>query len=166
MRPIPNLSGYYATEDGEVASVRSGLVRVLKSQINRGYHRVTVTVRVNGKRERHRFEVHRLVLMAYGGLPQAGDQQARHLNGISTDNRPGNLVWGTREDNAQDAIRHGTLGPGMRARHRRLTEAQVIEIRRRRARGESPKALAEEFGVCREYIPVLVKGKAWSCIPI
>lgn len=166
MRPIPNLSGYYATEGGEVASMRSGSVRVLKSQVNRGYHRVTLSVRVNGTRERHRFEVHRLVLTAYAGLPSEEGLEARHLNGVSTDNRPGNLAWGTRRDNVQDAIRHGTLGPGMRARHRRLTESQVIEIRRRRACGESPKTLAEEFGVHREYIPVLVSGKAWGCVPI
>jgi len=146
--------------------MRSGTIKVLKSQINRGYHRVTLSVRVNGRKERHRLEVHRLVLMAYAGLPSEDGMEARHLNGVSTDNRPCNLAWGTRQANTQDAIRHGTLGPGMRARHRRLTEAQVIEIRRRRAAGESPKMLAAEFGVCREYIPVLVSGKAWGCIPI
>lgn len=166
MRPIPNLSGYYATEDGEIASVRSGSVRVLKSQVNRGYHRVTLTVRVNGKRERHRLEVHRLVLMAHAGLPQTDGLEARHLNGVSEDNRPVNLAWGTRQQNLEDAIKHGTRGPGMKALHRRLTDHQVVEIRHRRAAGESPKVLAEEYGVHREYIPKIVSGKAWSCIPI
>lgn len=161
MRPIPNLSGYYATEDGEVVSVRSGVKRTLKSQVYGGYHRVTVSVMVDGRRERHRFEVHRLILKAYAGIPEDG-MAARHLNGVSTDNRPVNLAWGTSADNSADAIRHGTLGPGMKARHRRLTREQVDEIIRRRKAGELSVDLAREFGVHRCYVPMLVRGACWA----
>lgn len=161
MRPIPNLSGYYATEDGRVVSVRSGFRRALKSQVYRGYHRVTVSVLVDGRRERHRFEVHRLILKAYAGPPAEG-MEARHLNGVSTDNRPANLQWGTRVENCADAIRHGTLGPGMKAHHRRLNREQVDEIIRRRNAGERSVELAKEFGVHRCYVPMLVRGACWA----
>ena len=54
---------------------------------SRGYHR--------GVKE------HRLVAaMKYGGL--APNLVVRHLNGDKTDNRPQNLVLGTRKDNALD----------------------------------------------------------------
>lgn len=162
MKPIPNLCGYFATEDGEVVSVRSGISKTLKTQVYRGYHRVTLSVEVDGARERHRFEVHRLILTAYAGPAPDEAMQPRHLNGISTDNRPSNLAWGTRADNTADAISHGTLGPGMRARHRRLSQDQVAEIIRRRRAGELSVDLAREFGVCREYIPMLVRGSRWG----
>jgi len=116
---------------------------------------------VDGRRERHRFEVHRLILKAYAGIPEDG-MAARHLNGVSTDNRPVNLAWGTSADNSADAIRHGTLGPGMKARHRRLTREQVDEIIRRRKAGELSVDLAREFGVHRCYVPMLVRGACWA----
>ncbi|AYN17458.1 hypothetical protein CHR29_20800 [Pseudomonas monteilii] len=166
MQPIPDLDGYFATEDGEVVSVRSGEERLIKSRVRGGYKVVTLGVKVGGKRQRHRFEVHRLVLKAYGGLPPSAAHEARHLNGNSLDNRPGNLAWGTRLENTADAIRHGTLGPGMRSRRRKLTDKQVIEIRRRHGSGERSADLAREFGVCRDYIPHLVSGRAWSCLPL
>lgn len=166
MQPIPDLDGYFATEDGEVVSVRSGDERLIKSRARAGYKTVTLSVQVRGKKQRHRFEVHRLVLKAYGGLPPSAVHEARHLNGNSLDNRPSNLAWGTRLENTADAIRHGTLGPGMRARRRKLTDQQVLEIRRRYGAGERSVNLAQEFGVHRDYIPQIVKGKAWSCLPL
>lgn len=166
MQLIPDLDGYFATEDGEVVSARSGEDRLIKSRVRDGYKAVTLSVKVGGKRQRHRFEVHRLILKAYGGLPPSAAHEARHLNGDSLDNRPSNLAWGTRLENTADAIRHGTLGPGMRSRRRKLTDLQVLEIRRRHGDGEQSANLAREFGVCREYIPQLVSGKAWSCLPL
>ena len=47
-----------------------------------------------------------LVLSAFRG-PRPEGQCCRHLNGDFTDNRLGNLAWGTPKDNAQDMIRHG-----------------------------------------------------------
>lgn len=166
MQPIPNLDGYFATEDGEVVSMRSGIAKVLATQNNGGYLRVTVSVRVAGVKERHRFEVHRLVLKAYAGTPADHALQARHLDGNSLNNKPSNLAWGTTADNAADAVRHGTLGPGMRSRRRRLTDVQVMEIRRRSRAGASKHHLAQEFGVHPEYIPKIVSGEAWSCLPL
>lgn len=166
MKPIPGLTGYFATETGEVVSVRSGKPRVLQSQIYGGYHRITVSVRVNGVKERHRFEVHRLVLKAYAGLPCQDGQEARHLNGLSTDNRPSNLAWGTRQQNMDDAVRHGTIGPGMKARRRKLSDSQVIEIIRRSNAGEHKVHIAAEFGIHPDYIPKLLSGKAWACLGV
>ena len=166
MQPIPDLEGYFATEDGEVVSARSGEDRLIKSRERDGYKAVTLSVKVGGERQRHRFEVHRLILKAYGGLPPSAAHEARHLNGNSLDSRPSNLAWGTRLENTADAIRHGTLGPGMRSRRRKLTDQQVLEIRRRHGAGERSADLAHEFGVCREYIPQIVSGKAWNCLPL
>ena len=123
---------------------------------------VTLSVRILGKKARRRQPVHRLVCLAFHGEPCLDGSLARHLNGVSTDNRVDNIAWGTSRDNAQDAIRHGTLGKGMRARRRKLTEAQVRDIRSRLEAGETDQALAAEFGVSRYYPNQLLARKHWG----
>ena len=83
------------------------------------------------------------------------------MNGQSLDNAASNLAWGTRADNVADAIRHGTLGPGMRARRRKLDDAQVAAIRRRHRGGEATKQIAVEFNIHPTYVLMLAKGKCW-----
>ncbi len=157
MQPIPGHDGYFATAGGEIVSSRSGEPRQLVSRISEGYRMVTMTV----GRMRHRLPVHRLVTMAFHGLPSDHKQEARHLNGQSLDNAASNLAWGTGADNAADAIRHGTLGPGMRARRRKLDDTQVAAIRRRHLGGEVTKQIAIEFGIHPSYVLMLAKGKRW-----
>lgn len=163
MKSIPGFDGYWATDMGEIVSDLSGELLILKQRTVKGYQLVTMSCLATGKRQRVRMQVHRLVAMAYHGLP-LDMQHCRHLNGISTDNRPSNLAWGSAVDNARDAIRHGTLGPGMKARNRKLTDTQVLEIRARCASGESHAKLSVEYGISQGYIPILVKGHAWSCL--
>lgn len=162
MRQIPGFAGYLASKDGSIVSEIEGISRKLVQRNKDGYMHVTVSVRVNGRRERHRHPVHRLVCMAFQGVPPKGKPLARHLNGVSTDNRADNLAWGSHADNAADAIRHRTLGKGMLARRRKLNETQVAEIRSRLSQGESDRALANEFGVSRYYPNQLLAGKHWT----
>jgi len=51
--------------------------------------------------------VHAVVLEAFSG-PRPAGLQARHINGIRTDNRAANLQWGTRLENMRDQYIHGT----------------------------------------------------------
>lgn len=52
--------------------------------------------------------VHALVLTAFVGPRPGPEIEARHLNGIRSDNRLANLTWGTASENAYDRVRHGT----------------------------------------------------------
>jgi len=60
--------------------------------------------------EQGRYTVHSLVLSAFRG-PRPEGLEARHLNGDSMDNRSTNLVYGTREENVEDRIRHAKVYP-------------------------------------------------------
>jgi predicted transcriptional regulator len=52
--------------------------------------------------------VHRAVLTAFRGPYPGKGFEARHLDGNKQNNRLGNLAWGTRRENADDRIRHGS----------------------------------------------------------
>ena len=58
-------------------------------------------------RPRKAVTVHALVLEAFVG-PKPDGMEARHLDGDQTNNRPDNLRWGTRSENALDKVGHGT----------------------------------------------------------
>jgi len=51
--------------------------------------------------------VHRIVCMAFHGMPDPPTLQTRHLDGDPTNNRPENLAWGTQIDNWRDRKAHG-----------------------------------------------------------
>lgn len=51
--------------------------------------------------------VHALTCEAWHG-PRPDGLEVRHLDGDMLNNAPGNLEWGTKSENAQDSIRHGT----------------------------------------------------------
>lgn len=55
----------------------------------------------------HPHRVHRLILETYVG-PCPKGMECRHFDGIRDNNKLENLCWGTRLENTQDAMRHGT----------------------------------------------------------
>ena len=61
--------------------------------------------------------VHRVVLIAWVGDPPGSDYECCHNNGDPTDNRVCNLRWGTRSDNNNDAVKHGTWRNGYSGRN-------------------------------------------------
>jgi hypothetical protein len=116
-RAHPVYTSYEVSSDGQVRSIdrmvlvsgpRSGWKffpgRVLKLSMHpNGY--LGGSLSVQGKRLN--FEVHRMMCETYHGVAPFDDAQVRHLNGVKTDNRPENLSWGTRKENAQDTLLHG-----------------------------------------------------------
>lgn len=79
--------------------------------------------------------------------------------------RPSHLFLGTPKDNTADMDRKGRRRVGSRPgelnHHAKLTESQVVEIRRRYEAGEQAQALAVEFGVSSPLISYIGKRKAW-----
>lgn len=100
------------------------------------------------------------VLLTNGPLPDG--HEVMH----SCDNRacvnPKHLSSGTRLQNVQDMDKKGRRGNanGMKARHAKLMEAQVVEIRSRR--GENGYAVAKEYGVSNSTIYRIWTGESWS----
>lgn len=51
--------------------------------------------------------VHRLICMAFHGMPPLKSSQVRHLDGSKDNNCPYNLRWGTQYENWEDRKAHG-----------------------------------------------------------
>jgi uracil-DNA glycosylase family 4 len=98
------------------------------------------------------FPVHRLVGMVF--LEESAKPEIRHLNGIAWDNTVGNLMWGTRVENAQDTKRHGTS-----AKNEFLTDEIVEFIRSQPYRHGLDTDLARKIGCSRESVRDVRKGR-------
>jgi hypothetical protein len=89
----------------------------------------------------------------------------RHLDGHNTNDRLDNLAWGTASENQQDAVRHGTQS-GLKVRgestpNHKITEADVIEIRR--LAGTMPqRAIGELVGLTQTTVGQIIRRQAWK----
>jgi len=104
--PIPGYEGRYEVSDqGRIKSLMRGAPRILKTSSGRDGHLYAMPcIRVGCSRKLY---VHRAVLLAFRG-PKPEGLVSRHLNGVASDNRLENLVYGTASENMMDSIRHGT----------------------------------------------------------
>jgi hypothetical protein len=75
---------------------------------------------------------------------------------------PAHLYLGSPADNSADMRRSGRIESGERRYNARLTDAMVLELLRRRARGETLHALAREFGVSPSTVFAATKGPNWK----
>jgi hypothetical protein len=157
IRHIPGHPGYIATSEGHIYSLHRSLRRVGHMGAY-GYEVIT-----NDQRD-GTVGVHRLVCLAFHGLPPTKGHQARHLNGVKTDNRPENLAWGTFAENEADKELHGTSNKGERNPRCKLKAEDIPRIRTMRADGATYKQCAEAFGVSQSNVRFICQRKSWGHI--
>ena len=75
---------------------------------------------------------------------------------------PAHLRFGTRQDNVDDCTSRDRHARGDRNGHARVTEAQVVEIRYRRAAGAPFKVLARDYDLSVAAISAIVRGDRWA----
>lgn len=145
-------------DDGRVVHVDRNLKgRLLRAGTVESGHQLVMLGRGHPKL------VHALVLTAFVGPRPAGYDSCHH-DGDPANNRLGNLRWGTRSENMQDAIRHGTINRnGMQGEahpRAKLSDAAVLAIRA--ANDASTEQLASAYGVSRSAIKSVRSGKSWT----
>jgi len=168
-KAIPDYEGLYEVSNlGNVKRIvnRCNIPRckILKNGMKKkGYVQVKLYLGGMGKN----YVVHRLVALAFLGIPDDPKMQVNHKNGIKDDNRVENLEWVTNAENA----RHSFDELGRKAAcgedhgYSKLTEAQVIEIRERYARGGIYQwQLANEYGVSQRLVSLITRRENWKHI--
>lgn len=160
--PVPGFPGYEISDQGQVKSLArlslQGAMRrerILKPDANwAGYYHVRLAL--DGVK--HARLVHRLVLLAFKGTCPEG-QQARHLNGVRSDNRLDNLEWGTIEENRADQKRHGTGIQGTRNPKAKLNEVDLERVFDLRKAGCSQQAIADHLGFDQTHVSKILRGR-------
>ena len=104
LKHIPGYHGFMASSNGDICSVKS---KLSASKTGNGYLKVKI--------KRKTRTVHRLVAMAFHGIPEP-NMVVNHINGVKTDNRPENLEWVTYSQN----IFHSLNVLGNKPNHRKI----------------------------------------------
>lgn len=125
-----------------------------------GYLQVSLNKRGKGTTNK----MHRLVGQAF--IPNPENKPCiNHLNGIKTNNYAQNLEWCTYEENNRHAIKHKLNQ--MQGEHHplsKLTEIEVLEIRKLRKKGYKIILLANKFNICKGNVSLITSRKAWKHI--
>lgn len=162
-RVIPEFPDYSVSDIGRVKRTRDAKTakagRMMKpGLLPTGY--ATVVLRQNG-RSITRY-VHALVLSAFVGPRPSHVHQVAHANGLRGDNRLENLRWALPTENAADKKAHGTDQIGMKHHMRKITDMDVLEIRKLRAAGVYCKDIAAKYGLHAAYVSLVANGKRWG----
>lgn len=165
-RPVPGYEGRYeVSEAGDVRSLGNAkrpVPRTLKQQRHgQGYPTVTLYKGQQGRNQGEKVKVAVLVLLAFVGPRPEGQRDSCHKDGDKGNSAKSNLYWGSRADNVADSRAHGTIAAGKRNGSARLTEDDVLAIRRRAIR-ETGAALATEYQVSPATISNIVNRVNWS----
>ena len=104
---------------------------------------------------------HRVVYeMVFG--PFSEDLIVRHTCDNKKCVNPDHLLLGTQKDNASDRVERQLMPNGEAVWSSKLTEKDVLTIRKKYANGVSSSALAAEYGLHRATVSSIVYGRTWK----
>lgn len=104
--------------------------------------------------------ISRMVLLAFVGSPASDLYQAAHLDVDKDNNHVSNLKWALREENASHKKLHGTEAYGQKNGSAKLSDEQVIELRKKIVDGHSRKQLAIDYNVSKSCIDLIANGRS------
>jgi hypothetical protein len=155
-KSIKGFPGYEVSSHGRVRSyfahskgrwaILGQPQRLLRPGKTSGGHRYVVLRR---DRRSHPMRVGRLVAQAFIGAAPAG-AIVLHLDSDVDNNRVENLAYGSLGDAC-----------GYHTSRAKLTPAQVLEIRRRRAAGEDAHSIAADVGISTITLNKICRGGSW-----
>lgn len=159
-REIKGFPGYMVSDRGQVASFKRKECILLSPGLDRcGY----LGYGLHNSSGQHTVKVHVVVMRTFAGECPKG-KEVNHKDGDKTNNKLSNLEYVTRSCNVQHAFDTG-LKNSLRGENHpsaKLTESDVMEIRRRRASGDILRVLADDYCVCIATIYSVISMETWS----
>lgn len=161
--PIYGLEGrFWISDFGRIISFdrRKNTINFLSPAIDgTGYYNTQLRMKPMNLRVR----VHQLVAEYFCPRDLCGLTWVNHKNGIKTDNHFKNLEWVTPIGNVKHAVAMGLMNfKGEKHPHHKLTERNVIEMRRLYKTGLTQKQICKMFGVERRQAGDVINGKNWG----
>ena len=150
---VKSLARSFQVDNGKTYSVKGRFL----SAVNDGYGYRKVMMSCKPKRES--VFIHKLVMIAFSG-PCPQGLEICHTDGNRTNNCLSNLRYDTRVNNQADRLLHGTSNRGSQNGKVKLNEAQV-HLTRKLKKGTTT-LIAKEWGVTRDCLYAIQKGKRWS----
>lgn len=170
IKPIPNYPGYFADTKGNIWSARTrgpGNKNRMSSELKKlkpsrdSYDYFVVTLYGDKKHVRN---IHQLILETFVG-PRPEGLETCHNDGNPLNNKLDNLRWDTRLSNRKDMIKHGGSTRGERHPNVKLTELEVMEIKKLLEKEQmTHNQIGKMFGVHRNTITTINTGKRWGHI--
>lgn len=103
-------------------------------------------------------QVHQVVAAAFGIDSKAADQVIHHINHIKTDNRPENLEWVSRRDNARLAVRAGRFIRNGKHVSATLSLAEATRLRELSSKLTRTE-LSKRFGITARAVDCVLKNE-------
>ena len=159
-KDIPGFEGFYqANELGYIrslprATTSGGLLPPHPDPRGRLY------VHLSKEGKASVLQVSAVVALTFLG-PRLG-RVVRHLDDDKSNNKVGNLAYGTTQDNADDAVRNGRTLRGEKHHKAKMNEAQVIDARLRMEAGQDYKEVAALYGVKKETMQGIKHRRIWK----
>lgn len=137
--------------------------KILKKRIgNTGYY--YVCIRDKNKCIK-KVNIHRIVAEAF--IKNSNNKPfVNHIDGNKLNNNVNNLEWVTMQENFDHAVKNNLTAKGEKCALHKLTEKQVIEIRKlyKEKSGWTYKKLSAAFNTCESNIYYILSGKYWNHI--
>lgn len=151
---------YSVSNTGRVMNNLTG--RELRLKLNqKGYLRVTIYV----NQQQKTLAVHRLVALAF--IPNDINLPiVNHKDGNKKNNNVENLEWCTEGENQKHAYDNGLRVQYKGSKHGRskLTDGEVLEIRKLRSDGFTTTEISQMFGISASMVSCIALNKNWKHI--
>ena len=106
----------------------------------------------------------KLMLLTFEGPSTDPDKKwALHRDGNTSNNLLSNFYWGTNSENQMDRVKHRTSNRGEANGHSKLLVKDVVNIKRRIAKGETNKSIAASYPhVDPSVVSAIRIGRIWG----
>lgn len=152
LRECPSYPGYAASQLGEIFKIKDGVFVPMKLSKTRSGH-LTASTRKNNRRRTE--YAHRLVMDAWVG---PSDLVVDHIDNNPANNFLYNLQYVTREENLRLMGERGRSPRNERHSACKLSNDQVLEIRKLESCLSSRK-VAALYGICHNHVQNIWKRK-------